>query len=409
MEKLKRDLGKYVVVKRNDLNEQSPRDMSLQQLRFIAIYLGVINPQDTSTRLVRFSVDDFREIMELGRVNINSLRNAIDGLLSKVTGIVIEGGGELRFQYFKRCKIDVDENAGWYIEIDAHDDALPIFFDLKRKYFKYRLWNGLRLTSVNQFRFYEILKQHEWQGKKVISVEHLRYLLGIEQNEYRQYRDFKRRVLDSCQEALAKYTDICFTYEPHGKKGRGGKILELQFTINENRDYQNFLALEKLVKTKPDSVTENVVLSIESDTVKPNELPNKNAETKYDTDLTDDEHSANFELFWNAYPDHKKAGRLLAEEEWAKLPRSQMLFAEIMSGLESAKKSKKWTTDEGIYVHEPTNWIRQERWRDSYRDTDETLKAQSKKAAKQNYTGRKWDYDKLMQLEEKYIDKRLSK
>ena len=46
-----------------------------------------------------------------------------------------------------------------FYEIDAHDRALPLMFDFKNKYFKYELWNALRLKSPNQVRMYEILKQ----------------------------------------------------------------------------------------------------------------------------------------------------------------------------------------------------------------------------------------------------------
>ena len=44
-------------------------------------------------------------------------------------------------------------------------------FDFKDRYFKYELWNALRLKSANQIRMYEILKQYETIGKREIKVD----------------------------------------------------------------------------------------------------------------------------------------------------------------------------------------------------------------------------------------------
>lgn len=394
----------YIVSKRNDLNELSPRGMSLQQLRFIVIYLGMINPKDENTRLVRFSLAEFQAIMEMGRLNIKQLKDSVDDLLSKVTGTITETGGILRFQYFKRCLIDTDDNGEWYIEIDANDDALPLFFDLKSNYFKYQLWNGLRLKSINQLRFYEILKQYQWRGVHVFSVKNLKNLLGIDENEYTKFYDFKRCVLDVCQKALSENTDICFKYEPHGKKGRGGKILELKFNITKNTKFQDPLALEKFTDIQFKNTIENISDKKSREDNLP-KLPGYREESDRDTLLTETEHAANFELFWEAYPENKRAGILLAKEEWGKLPRTKILFKEIMEGLEKAKKSNKWTTDRGIYIHEPANWIKQERWRDNY---DDSTKIQKGRNNKKSYEGRKWDYNELARLEGEYLDKKLA-
>ena len=36
------------------------------------------------------------------------------------------------------------------MEINASDDALPLMFDFKNRYFKYELWNALRLKVVHR-------------------------------------------------------------------------------------------------------------------------------------------------------------------------------------------------------------------------------------------------------------------
>ena len=235
-----------IVQKRNVLNELRANNLTLQELRFFSIYLSKINPYDKSTRTVTFKLSDFQKIMDFKRLNIVQLKAATDSLLTKLVHIPLESGGYDSFQLFKKCRIDKNNSGEWYVSIDAHDDALPLMFDFKDRYFKYALWNALRLKSANQIRMYEILKQYETIGKREIKISDLRELLGIAPNEYPRWNNFKARVLDSCQQALKETTDICFTYE-RGKTGTGGKWLTIIFHISKNTDYVDQLTLFEFI------------------------------------------------------------------------------------------------------------------------------------------------------------------
>lgn len=234
-----------IIEKRNVLNEIRANNLSLQELRFFSIYLSKINPRDESTRVVRFPLTDFQKIMGFEKMNIKQLQTSTNSLLGKVVNIPKESGGYKGFQLFKECDIDKDSNGEWYVSIDAHDLALPLMFDFKDRYFKYELWNALRLKSANQIRMYEILKQYESLGKRELSIKDLKELLGIDEKDYTKrtgWTDFKRGVLDKCQEALKETTDICFTYK-RGKTGKGGKWLSIIFTITKNTPTNNQMTL----------------------------------------------------------------------------------------------------------------------------------------------------------------------
>jgi len=228
------------------------KGMELQELRFLSIYLSKINKDNKNTRLVRFSLNDFQTIMEIDRLDIAYMKDVADTLLKRTIHIPVENEdghiiGFTAFQLFKKCTVITDDPSGGYIEIDAHDEALPLLFDYKNKYFTYPLWNILRVKSTNQLRMYEILKQYEKIGARILSLEELRNQLGVNESEYPRFNNFKQWVLDPCQEALAKHTDIMFTYEPYGKKGKGGKVLALQFTIQKNGTYTDNELVSELV------------------------------------------------------------------------------------------------------------------------------------------------------------------
>ena len=240
-----------IVEKRNVLNDLRCNNMTLQELRFFSIYLSKINPWDKSTRVVRFQLEDFQRIMGFGKLNIGQLRASTDNLLCKVVHIPDENGRGMRsFQLFKECHLFQGDDDKWYMEIDAHDKALPLMFDFKNRYFKYELWNALRLKSPNQVRMYEILKQYETIGRRELPISELRELLGIAPNEYERWERFRVRVLDSCQQALKDTTDICYTYE-RGRAGKGGKWLTIIFTIFKNENYIDQLTLEEFIEMQP--------------------------------------------------------------------------------------------------------------------------------------------------------------
>lgn len=243
--------GKELIEKRNVLNEIRSNNMTLQELRFFSIYLSKINSRDISTRKVRFSLVDFQKIMDIGRMNINHFKQTVDGLLCNVVHLPNANGGLNSFQLFKECTLDKDEYGDWYVEIDAHDRALPLMFDFKTRYFTYELWNALRLKSANQVRMYEILKQYEHVGKRELTITELRELLGIAPDEYARWERFRVRVLDSCQQALAENTDISYTYE-RGKVGKGGKWLTIIFHITKNTNYVDQLTLGEFIDLQPE-------------------------------------------------------------------------------------------------------------------------------------------------------------
>jgi plasmid replication initiation protein len=190
--------------------------------------------------------------MELdSRIKIDYMKRVTDGLLCKVVNVPDEYGGYTGFQLFKKCKVSIDENAEWYVEINAHDDALPLMFEFQTRFFSYQLWNALRLRSSNQLRMYEILKQYEKIGSRILGVEKLKELLGVAKNEYGdRFNNFKAKVLDACQQALKELTDIKFTYEPYGKRGKGGKILFLKFTIEKNTEHVDQLTLYEFIEER---------------------------------------------------------------------------------------------------------------------------------------------------------------
>lgn len=236
--------GLELIEKRNVLNEIRNNSMSLQELRFFSIYLSKINARVEQSRVVKFSLEQFCSIMEI-KANPTQIKNNAIHLLQQIVSVPTERGGFEAFQLFKQVTVDQDDFGKWFVEIDAHDKALPLMFNFKKDYFTYELWNALRLKSSNQLRLYELLKQYERIGTRQLLLNDLKAMLGLKPTEYPRWDRFKSSVLDVCQKALKEYTDICFEYEPF-RKNRS--VVGVTFKIYKNDSFTNPLALDEFIE-----------------------------------------------------------------------------------------------------------------------------------------------------------------
>lgn len=245
------------IEKLNRLNELRAQNMTMQQLRFFAIYLSRINARDKSTRRVSFPLSDFLKIMGLTNyaseksATYKNIKAATKGLLSQNVEVPKENGGYKQINLFEECDVDRDASGVWTVTIDATNSALPLFFDFKEKYFIYELGNVLRLSSAKQIRMYEILKQRQNMVQPVtIQLQELRELLGIPKDAYTDYNNFKRRVIDAAQKELAEQTDIQFGYTPI-RAGR--KVAALAFTISANTANFPQMSIAEWIDMQPES------------------------------------------------------------------------------------------------------------------------------------------------------------
>ena len=233
------------VVKRNILNQLCTEQYTLPELRLFAVYLSRIDTRDSSespqSRAVRFTLDEFKELTGLKRVCksdlLPSLKHLLDRQRIEESPGSTEDNCKVRlFNLFSGAYFEKNKNGENFVEISATDEAIPYLFNIQREFVKYKLWNILQLTSKNQIRMYEVLKQYintKPAGWFECSIDRLKYLLGIPANKYTEFKSFKRSVIDKCQRAINQSTDIYFEYKC-SKMNAKGKWERIYFDIKKN-------------------------------------------------------------------------------------------------------------------------------------------------------------------------------
>jgi plasmid replication initiation protein len=116
--------------------------------------------------------------------------------------------------------------ASQLIQVDRNLKNQPI------NYTKYLLEVALRARSKYTFRLYAYISSWKQKGGFVITLDELRSIVGVEQNEYAEYSQFKRRVLLPVQKELENQADCWFNCSASDFEIRDGKkVTRLRFKV----------------------------------------------------------------------------------------------------------------------------------------------------------------------------------
>jgi plasmid replication initiation protein len=133
-------------------------------------------------------------------------------------------------------------------------DLKPHFLNLASTYFTaYNLFEYLKLPSVYSQRIFEFLKSWENASETSISVAELHELLNSPESFRKDFREFRRWVLDKAHKDITKKTTLLYEWEAL-KKGRsyvsvkfvfGKKQFELQKEKTKALEAKNSKARNK--------------------------------------------------------------------------------------------------------------------------------------------------------------------
>lgn len=243
----------YPVVKKNILNSAVMK-ISLIEYRIILLAMSKINPEFNNYKDIEFTVQEFYSIFKeddkFFKGSYNIIRRTCKKLLSRVVEIKNEKDITL-IQWFSKARLPNNSNK---IFLSFHEEIAPFICYLinNKNYTSYLLANVSKIKSIYAIRIYELLKEDEYKKKRIFKVSELRQILGLPDNKYKLYADFKRRIIEFAREELINKCDIYFTYKEF--KSHSRKIEEIEFIIIKNnknipdefKKYTKFELIHKL-------------------------------------------------------------------------------------------------------------------------------------------------------------------
>ncbi len=214
----------YPVVQSNPLvNAQYKLDLIEQKvLRYL---VSLIAPYDTTfeKKFYRVHIKDLEQFLgwqKSGEI-FQYIKKVADRL--KATTIRVKKPGTTIVTSWI-ASYEYPENKGW-IEFELSSKLESELLRLKEQFTQYYLKNVSKLKSQYSIRIYEFLKQYLEVGERKESIANLRAMLGIDKNEYNEYKNFKARVLEPACEEINQKTDINYNWKPIKEARKVGGIL----------------------------------------------------------------------------------------------------------------------------------------------------------------------------------------
>lgn len=218
------------VVKANELIQQSHFDLSLQQQKIILYLISQISPYDEEFQLYELPIREFCRICGLDMTsgkNYVDIKAAIKEIADKSVWISISEEEETLLRWIEKPYINKQDGV---VKIKLDNDMRPYLLQLKENFTSYELIWTLHFKSKYTIRLYELIKSihfHDLENyTRRYRVEDLKKRLNGE--HYKEYRDFKRRVLRPSVEEIDRYSDKTVTFQ---EIKQGKRVVAVEFTI----------------------------------------------------------------------------------------------------------------------------------------------------------------------------------
>ncbi|MBB6131533.1 replication initiation protein [Mucilaginibacter lappiensis] len=211
-----------------------------------AIQYSMKNPDVLQLDLFTQSSDDIfirvpYSMIIKDKTHYNDVRKALSALATLGAEIpYTDESGKKRLRFTGLLRADIPEKADFssvidikidkkmaklLVEIDKNEEQTPI------NYTKYSYDVAQAATCTHTPPLYKLLSSWKLKGGLTISLKDLRENLGISEDQYKRYPDFKKRVLEPVQDDLIKTGDCWFNCNIDGFKTKRKGELWLNFKI----------------------------------------------------------------------------------------------------------------------------------------------------------------------------------
>jgi len=202
-----------IVRKANSLIEATYKLSAIEQ-KIVLYLVSTISPSDEDFKPYQFKIKNFFEFIDYSDTNYTWLEENLLSLKNRNLRIVYENeaGKKVILNVNWLSSSKYVEGSGC-VELRFDPNMRPFLLQLRNRFTNYHLSNVVQLKSQFSIRIYELLKQYEKIGKRAFGLYDLRSTLGIDEDQYQQYTDFRKRVILAAQSELQEKTDICFTFK----------------------------------------------------------------------------------------------------------------------------------------------------------------------------------------------------
>lgn len=224
----------YKVVKANEIIQNARYDLTLTELKVLAYIISHIKPDDKEFSEYVFSIPDFCKVCGFDYANGHNyerIKKALKTMRDKSFWLTKEDGSETLIGWIN--KITVKRGSGKVI-VRLDEDMQKYLVSLYSNYTQYTLIYALPMQSRFSIRLYEILKSYQYKNNKFSKSFEITDLKSKLAAPYKNFKDFRHKVLEISTREINLYTDIEISWEPI-KEGR--TVSEVCFNVTVKKDF----------------------------------------------------------------------------------------------------------------------------------------------------------------------------
>jgi plasmid replication initiation protein len=240
---------KAVVWQHNRLAE-ARYELTAREQKLLLYVIAMIEPEDEDFKRYIINIGEFAQLANLDKDHLyRELRELAKSLKQKPliipnhfdaqTGTYLD----LVTSWFDTAY--VGRNGAGYFAVTISQVLKPYLLQVKREFFRFRLFHVMQLRSSYAIRLYQWAKRWEFRKNMEISVQELRNVLGANNGpdghgtklNLSAYADFKRRAINPAVAEINEKTDLTVSFRE--LKAKGSKAVErLAFSIRADSSQQ---------------------------------------------------------------------------------------------------------------------------------------------------------------------------
>lgn len=216
----------HIVKKSNNLIGAHYK-LNINEQKIIYKLISLIHIDDNDFKNYDLKVVDLISFLDIKNNRIyKDIKGYVNNLMKEIL-VFEEEGKEVHIQWLSLA--EYKDNG--VITFNFHPRLKPFLLNLKSQFTRFEIENIRKFKSSYTPRIYEILKQFEKVGYREITVDELRSILQLK-NAYKNYNDFKKKVIIITQEEIKKYSDLTFEFK---EIKNGNKVVAIAFYINSKK------------------------------------------------------------------------------------------------------------------------------------------------------------------------------
>lgn len=205
-----------LVVKANELIQNSRFNLSAQQQKILLYIISLIKPNDKEFTMHKISINEFCKVCGLDK---NNGKNYID-IKRQIKGIADNTSFWIKTTPTRETllrlieRVDIEQQSG-IIEIRLNNDLKPYLLDIKSRFTAYELYNVLLLKSSYSIRAYEYFQSVHFDKLKpykfIVTIEEFKNRVGA---AYKDYKHLNERVIQQILKEINEKTDKNLSIKP---------------------------------------------------------------------------------------------------------------------------------------------------------------------------------------------------